>query len=144
DQSYEWTLEEATSTTVGQCWIEPWRSSALDSIGSPTGIHVIVVRKMIFRISHPIVREFGEFEGGREVVGQNRGFVSLETLDFLQQLQFKGCYLLLKESYFVTGPLIRMVVLQLIARYEHSADPTGVGSLVALETGAAGLEAILP
>ncbi|MBA0699477.1 hypothetical protein Goari_001108 [Gossypium aridum] len=99
---------------------------------------------MIFRISHPTVREFGEFEGGREVVGQNRGFVSLGTLDFLQQLQLEGCYLLLKESYFVTGPLIRTVVLQLIARYEHSADPTGVGSLVALETGAAGLEAILP
>ncbi|MBA0816509.1 hypothetical protein Gohar_001163 [Gossypium harknessii] len=119
---------------------------------------------MIFRICHPIVREFGEFEGGREVVGQNRGFVSLGTLDFLQQLQLEGCYLLLKESYFVTGPLIRTVgglnffhifiivivllilanILQLIARYEHSADPTGVGSLVALETGAAGLEAILP
>ncbi|KAH1032533.1 hypothetical protein J1N35_044707 [Gossypium stocksii] len=83
DQGYEWTLEEAT--TVGQCCcIESWRSSALDSIGRPTGIHVIVVRKMIFRISHPIVREFGEFEGGREVVGQNRGFVSLGTLDFLQ------------------------------------------------------------
>ncbi|KAK8318232.1 hypothetical protein V6Z11_A13G159300 [Gossypium hirsutum] len=64
---------------------------------------------MIFRISHPIVREFGEFEGGREVVGQNRGFVSLGTLDFLQQLQLEGCYLLLKESYFVTGPLIRTV-----------------------------------